>query len=103
MPEPRLDLDPEHLKIVQDILRQHVSQYEVWAFGSRVTGKARQYSDLDLAIITGQPLPLSVSAALNDAFADSSLPFKVDVVEWAMAGAEFRRIIEQARFRLPGF
>jgi type I restriction enzyme, S subunit len=100
MSAPRLDLEPEHLRIVQDILRQHVPQYEVWAFGSRVSGKAKQYSDLDLAIISDQPLSLSVSAGLHNACAESSLPFKVDVVDWAMASVEFRGIIEQTRFPL---
>ncbi len=97
MPERRLDLNPEHLKIIQDILRMHVPELEVWAFGSRVTGRAKPYSDLDLAIITDQPLPLSVSAALSNAFADSALPFKMDVVDWATTNEEFRKIIEREK------
>jgi predicted nucleotidyltransferase len=52
MAETRLDMRPEHWQIVQDILRQHAPRYEVWAFGSRVKGKAKQHSDLDLAIIS---------------------------------------------------
>ena len=39
-------------QIVLDILHKNVPEYEVWAFGSRVKGTAKRYSDLDLAIIT---------------------------------------------------
>ncbi|MDO8311990.1 MAG: hypothetical protein Q7T25_08630, partial [Sideroxyarcus sp.] len=43
------------------------------------------------------PLPLSVNAALSDAFSDSDLPWKVDVVDWSITSESFREIIEQQR------
>lgn len=60
---PVLDIAPEHLRIVRSILARHAPGYPVWAFGSRARGEAKPYSDLDLAIITDQPLPLVVQAA----------------------------------------
>jgi predicted nucleotidyltransferase len=76
-------------------LERRVPDREVWAFGSRVKGTARKFSDLDLAIHGETPLPLSTSAALADDFDDSDLPFKVDVVDWALASPAFREIIRQ--------
>ena len=81
-PTPLIDIHPDHWKIVQSILHKHVPQYEVWAFGSRATWKAKEYSDLDLAIITDRPLSLDVSASLSDDFSESDLPWRVDVVDW---------------------
>jgi type I restriction enzyme S subunit len=95
MPEPLIDIRPDHWVIVRDILRKHVPQYDVWAFGSRAKWGAKEYSDLDLAVITDKPLGLSVSAALSDDFAESDLPFKVDVVDWATTSESFRKIIER--------
>ncbi|MCC4602421.1 restriction endonuclease subunit S [Xanthomonas campestris pv. badrii] len=92
---PNIDIRPDHWQIVRDILRKHVPQYEVWAFGSRAKWLAKQYSDLDLTIITDQPLSLAVSAALADDFSESDLPWKVDVVDWATTGESFRKIIER--------
>ena len=46
-----LDITPENLQIVQQILQQHIPHYPVWAFGSRTKGTAKPYSDLDLAVI----------------------------------------------------
>jgi type I restriction enzyme S subunit len=93
MPEPTLDLRPEHWAIVRDILARHAAGYEVWAFGSRARGAAKAYSALDLAIVTEQPLSLAQGAALADAFDDSELPWRVDIVDWATTGAGFRHII----------
>lgn len=96
MPEaPNIAVRPEDWAIVRGILRKHVPQYPVWAFGSRARGTAKPYSDLDLAIITEQPLALAVGAALAEDFAESDLPWRVDVVDWATTGQDFRRIIER--------
>ena len=53
-----LDITPEHLQIVRDILQKNIPRREVWAFGSRVKGTAKRYSDLDLAVIGETPLSL---------------------------------------------
>ena len=68
---------------------------EVRAFGSRVSGPAKKFSDLDLAVMGETSLSSSVLADLEEAFRESDLPFKVDVVEWATTKENFRRIIEQ--------
>lgn len=90
-----LDLRPEHYRIVQEILEKYVPECEVWAFGSRVTGAAREFSDLDLAIITAKPLNFELLGEIRDAFSESDLPFKVDVLDWSAASASFRRMIQQ--------
>lgn len=95
MTPPLIDIHPDHWAIVRDILQTQVPQYPVWAFGSRATWKAKEFSDLDLAIITETPLPLDVMASLREAFSDSDLPWKVDVVDWASTSAAFREIIER--------
>lgn len=92
---PPIDVRPDLWDMVQDILHAHVPQYEVWAFGSRAKWTAKPYSDLDLAVITDQPLSLSMQATLTDAFAESDLPWRVDVVDWASTSAAFRQIIAQ--------
>ena len=97
MESPLIDIRPDHWAIVRDILQKHAPQYEVWAFGSRAKWKAKEYSDLDLAVISDQPLSLSVSAALADDFSESDLPWKVDVVDWATTSASFRELIRRDR------
>lgn len=94
---PAIDIRPDLWPIVRDILRQHVPGCEVWAFGSRVQGRAKRYSDLDLAIVSDTKLPISVLTRLADDFSDSDLPWRVDLVDWATTGDAFRRIIERRK------
>lgn len=90
-----IELSPHDWEEVKRILMRCVPGYEVWAFGSRVKGTAKKYSDLDLAVISEQPLPIAIMAELRQALDESDLTIKVDVVDWARTSAPFRKIIEE--------
>lgn len=92
---PAIDIDPRDLTDMLRILREHVPNIEVWAFGSRVKHTAKPYSDLDLALITSQPLSLEKMATITDAFATSDLSIRVDIVDWASCSEAFRQNIAQ--------
>ena len=51
-----IDLDDKYLEEVLAILTEWVPECEVWAYGSRVKGKAWQFSDLDLALVGDGPV-----------------------------------------------
>mgnify|MGYP004716937187 CR=1 FL=1 len=91
----QIDITPEERAIVLRILNEIVPDREVRAFGSRVTGKAKPFSDLDLAIMGDEPLSLETRVRLEEAFSESELPWKVDVLDWALANADFKHIIEK--------
>nr|VFJ44200.1 MAG: type I restriction enzyme, S subunit [Candidatus Kentron sp. FW]VFJ58221.1 MAG: type I restriction enzyme, S subunit [Candidatus Kentron sp. FW] len=90
-----LDLRPDHLAIVREILHRHAPDREVWALGSRVRGTARAASDLDLCIGGNQSMGFERLGRLRDAFSASALPFRVDVVEWAGTGEFFRKVVKR--------
>lgn len=90
-----LDLKPQDSQELNRILTTFLPNYTVWAFGSRVTGKAKPYSDLDLVIVAASPLPLSAMAEFQTAFAESDLTIRVDLVDWAAASDTFKSIIQQ--------
>ena len=90
-----IDLSATYFTIVTGILQRLIPDYEVWAFGSRVTGTARKYSDLDMTVISDQPLDFGLLGNLRDAFSESDLPFKVDIVDWSSTSAEFKEIIKK--------
>lgn len=92
---PPIALDARNWRIVRDILQNQLPHTEVWAFGSRARGTPKPYSDLDLALITDQALPIAALAQLNDAFDTSDLTIKVDLVDWTSTSESFRRIIAQ--------
>jgi predicted nucleotidyltransferase len=70
---------------------------EVWAFGSRAQWKAKQYSDLDLAIISEEPMPIATMVELRESFDESDMTIKVDFVDWATTSESFRKIIQSNR------
>lgn len=76
-----LNLTAQQLALVRGLLARHLPDREVRAFGSRVTGRAWRYSDLDLAVMDGKPLSDLVLATLRADFEDSDLPFRVDLLE----------------------
>ena len=97
-----VDAAPPDLKTVRRILREHAPDLEVRAFGSRVSWTARETSDLDLALMTDEPLDAARMAVLRAAFTDSRLPFRVDVVDWAGVSDGFRKVIESEYVTLVG-
>ncbi|RPI77673.1 MAG: nucleotidyltransferase domain-containing protein [Desulfobacteraceae bacterium] len=90
-----IDILPEHLAIVKNILTEIVPDIEVFAFGSRVTGPAKKHSDLDLLLKGKGIIDKAVMRKLKIAFEDSDLPFRVDVLDWASTKPNFREMIEK--------
>lgn len=88
-----LQVTPQQWLIVQRILQQYLSGYPVWAFGSRVSGPCKPYSDLDLAIVGTQPLSFALLAEVAEAFSESDLPWKVDLIDWSTTSQAFRQRI----------
>jgi predicted nucleotidyltransferase len=91
---PPIDIAPRDLDTVLKLLACHIPDRDVRAFGSRVTGAAKRFSDLDLVIMGDRPLDLGTRGALVDAFDESDLPFTVDLIDWASASASFQAVIE---------
>lgn len=92
---------PRDLAIVTAILRATLpADARVWVFGTRATGSPRRASDLDIAVDAGRPLTTAESASLNEAFAESDLPYTVDVIDWRTVDPEFCEIIARDRVAL---
>ncbi len=90
-----IDLKKKYLEEIQDIIQQFVPDCQVRVFGSRVTGRSGKFSDLDLAIEGSEELGLKTMVKIKDAFTESNLPFKVDVLDWLAISSEFRKQINQ--------
>ena len=90
-----IDIGPADLETIRRILCEHTPGLEVRVFGSRVSWTARETSDLDLALMTDEPLTVARVADLRAAFTESDLPFRVDIVDWASTSESFRKAIER--------
>jgi uncharacterized protein len=106
-----ISLTDQQTAEVCDILRSVLMQSPIktpesttikaWVFGSRATGRARPYSDLDILISSAAPLDWRARADLQDAFEASNLPFRVDVVEEARLAPSLAPRVLAERQSLP--
>lgn len=85
---------PDEEKIVRSILRELIPTARVEVFGSRATGTTKPFSDLDLLIRAKHPLSIHELRLLHDAFSDSDLPYRVDVVDALSTDKDFMRSIQ---------
>ncbi len=89
-----IHIEPDDLTEVREILERHVPRVPVYIFGSRSHGRQlKPFSDLDICLKGEKPVPTSTISGLKDAFAESNLPFKVDVVDWQALPDYFREVI----------
>ena len=90
-----IEVPAQSLLTIKAILKKYFPECEVRVFGSRITGKAKKYSDLDLAIIGKGRLARDRFYQMKEDFENSDLPFRVDVLDWHALSDEFQRVIEK--------
>lgn len=95
MPKPQtLQIEQQHLAIVPSLLQQYLPSHKVYAFGSRAQHTAQRFSDLDLLICDTVALDTIKRIALQNAFSESDLPWKVDLVMQSELSSEFYELIQ---------
>ena len=93
----RLHMQPKHRQVLEALLREHLPGVEVWAYGSRVSGRSHDGSDLDL-VLRGPDLkeiPISRLGDFEDAVRESTIPFLVEARDWTRLPERFHREIER--------
>ncbi len=89
MTEPALSAD-QRARAIAILTAVLPPAARVFVFGSRATARAGRFSDLDLAIDAGRALSADEHATLAEAFEESDLPFRVDLLDCATADPAFR-------------
>ena len=93
-----ISVTPPEWEIIKKILSNHAQGCEIWAYGSRVMGRPRQFSDLDL-LVTSKATDNNpnhteiICRKLRDDFTASNLPWRVDVVDVNDISPEFQHKI----------
>lgn len=90
-----IDLDPENLAILKELITEYLPDCEIRVFGSRIHGTAKPYSDIDIALKCAEPIDRGTMSRLKEALQESTLPIRVDVLDWESISEEFRGVIEE--------
>ena len=80
-------------KIVLEQLKAY--RAKVYLFGSQATGKARLHSDIDVAILPLEPLPIHIVSEIQEKLEDSDILREVDVVDLSVSDEAFRQRVEK--------
>ena len=84
-------------KYITEIKKELLPFYDkiekIYAFGSRVRGNHKKYSDLDLAIKFCENTNDDVILLMKNALEESSIPIRVDLIDLDKISDEFRTMI----------
>lgn len=83
-----------HLSFLLEQLKSYIPDATVWAFGSRVKGSSRTSSDLDLAVLCDKQTAQKQLRKLNEAFIESNIPFKVQLLDFNRLPANMQENIK---------
>ena len=92
-----LHLPDRHRATLEALLHEHLPDVEVWAYGSRVNGRSHDGSDLNLVLRGPGLAKIDVVrlAAFQSALQESTIPFLVELHDWAHLPNPFHHEIEK--------
>jgi nucleotidyltransferase substrate binding protein (TIGR01987 family) len=96
--EININIERHHLVLIIDILKSFLNteNANIYVYGSRVKGKSLKYSDIDVAIdYNGQIISDLLKNKILDAFENSILPYKVDIIDINSISEEFKNKIRK--------
>ena len=88
-----IDLTPAQRRSILRLIEAHLPRTDVWAYGSRMKWTSQPASDLDLVAFAGPDQKHQV-ANLREAFEESNLPFRVDLLVWDEIPESFQEEID---------
>lgn len=86
--------DEELKKNLLKITEKHLggTDYKLFIFGSRVTGKGSDRSDIDIGIESSSLIPLSNLIKVKEELDNLPTLYKFDVVDFAQVTDKFRKV-----------
>ncbi len=92
----KIDIEQKYLDKILEILRKYLPGENVifYIFGSRIKGSAKKYSDIDIAIdYNCQKIDDLIKVKIETDFEDSTIPYKIDVVDLNDITEDFKKCI----------
>ncbi|MDO8464596.1 MAG: nucleotidyltransferase domain-containing protein [Gallionella sp.] len=86
---------PEKLKA--DLLaivgrRLDLAKYRLFYFGSRVTNKGDDHSDIDVGVEGPAPVPAAILDGIKEDLVNLPVVYKIDLVDFASVSEDFKKV-----------
>lgn len=95
-----LDLESRYVDFIKSTVRSELKNAEIFIFGSRVQGKSKPYSDVDIALKSTEEIPFEKILMLKVKFEESTFPYKVDIVDLNTLDENFLNIIQSDLYKI---
>ncbi len=93
-------LSADQLEKIVKSIHLHLREARIFAFGSRVSGKPRKYSDLDIALDAHCSIDLSQLTKIKNSLSETNIPIVIDIVDYHSISNDFKAIIDQQKIEL---
>ncbi|MDR0983576.1 MAG: nucleotidyltransferase domain-containing protein [Ruminococcus sp.] len=88
------------LTIIKNILKKYLDfEDKILVYGSRIDEKHKQFSDIDIAIVSDKLDILTLFNMKHD-FSESDLPYFVDITDYNNTADYFKKIIDSNNVKL---
>lgn len=67
----------------------------VFIFGSRATGRGKEFSDIDIGVKSDKQIDLLLLSNISEAFDESNIPYIVDIVDFSTISKTFENIASE--------
>lgn len=84
-----MDRTNQYKKIIVPLVQKFLPKARIILYGSRARGDWQEGSDIDVALDTGSPIPLSVLGLIDEAL-EGHMPISWDIVDMAVINSELR-------------
>lgn len=79
---------------VLDIVDKYpeLKDYQIFFFGSRVSGTAGERSDIDIGIIGPRPIPAKLLADIEEEIGEIPTLYKIEIVDFSSVSEKFCKV-----------
>lgn len=81
-------------KEIVTILKKHLNlkSVKIFFFGSRVTGKGDERSDIDIGLEGPQEIPLEIMSKIKEEIEDLPIFYKIEIVDFKKVSPDFYQV-----------
>lgn len=92
-------------RLIAKIIFKHLDPKttQAFVFGSRALKKPRQFSDIDVGIISPKRLSAETQINIEDKLENSNIPYVVEVVDFHNVDKDFKKVALQKTIDLKQF
>lgn len=84
-------------KEILEIVGKHLDfkKYKVFFFGSRVSGKGSERSDIDIGIEGPRPIPLEIIVEIKAEIDEIPTLYRIDIIDFRNVEEDFYKVAKQ--------